>query len=132
MDEILGVKVEQNKTEQETMRRVLEDGDPQPAPKQRRKKGRIRKQNNFPRELNMDYNLKFALELNKLKRESMQRKKKGQLNLNEVGVKGSASKVIQRPEPVKYTDRLTGCVCERRQTEDDYYTRSSRCRRAGA
>jgi hypothetical protein len=36
-DEILDIKVEQNKTKRETKRRVLEDGDPEPAPKQRSK-----------------------------------------------------------------------------------------------
>ncbi len=33
---------------------MLEDGDPEPAPKQRRKKGTISTQNNFSPELRMD------------------------------------------------------------------------------
>ncbi len=56
-----------------------------------------------------------------------QRRAKGQLTLSEVGVKGLASKVIKRPELLKGTEkpnRLKGYVCERRQTEDDYNTRS--------
>ncbi len=55
----------------------------------------------------MDDNLQIRLEQNKIKRETMQRKSKGQLNLNEVGVKGSVSKVIKRPEPLKDTEKQT-------------------------
>jgi hypothetical protein len=94
MDDILGINVEPSEPEQETKRRVPKDGDPEQAPKQRRKKGTIRTQNSFSRELNMDENLQFRLERYESKRETMQRKNKGQLNLNEVVVEGFASKAL--------------------------------------
>ena len=53
----------------------------------------------------MDDNLQFKLEQHKTKRETMQRKKKGQLSLNEVGIEDSAPKVTKRPELVKDTKK---------------------------